>query len=453
MTSSSDVVTSLEAIRSKVLGVVHAVERETKDVATVYSKNPIDLTKVVNFVRSKKSLSEARNLEELGDRLMSLTVADDAELRQMRQLKRAVEKGMSFDYLLSYLCPQLRKAYDRYLRRYCLSFEREAGQLGLGPVIEYENNITKWKADIRDRFTNIGSILKEKSASEAVDSSVAHLLADQTSQHNKMTDACQSLHHICEMMKAWAMADFAYAHRLQDEINDLTHRREELKKTIKTSEVELERQKVKIKRQEFSTTQVRHVLRKVTSDKDASNSRLRALNKKLGMNDAQLTDLRKQLSELRLRLDEEGKPRIQSLDERDRLQDVAHQLRQRIRDLEETSQTARYELRSVQTKQLGNEKDADNRARALQTTDRQREKAKEEVERLDERLKGMRMERTQLGQQLVALRRIRDAKTDPQTLRHIQLYGYTPGMMTAAIPGEGRLRLALQKLENLLSIK
>lgn len=437
MTSSSDVVTSLEAIRSKVLGVIHAVERETKDVATVYNKNPIDSTKVVDFVLSKKSLSEARSLDELGERLMRLTVADDAEERQIRQLKRAVEKGMSFDYLLNYLCPELRKAYDRYLRRFCLSFEREAGQLGLRPVIEYENNITKWKTDIADRFSSIGSILKERTASQAVGPSVAHLLADQTTLHSMMTDTCQSLRHICEVMKAWVMADFAYAHRLQDEMNECVHRREEMKKTIKTGEAELERQQVKVKRQEFSTTQVKQVLRKVTNDKDASNSRLKALNKKLRGNGVQLADLRKQLSELKLRLEEEGRPDIRSLEVRDKLQDEAHRLRQRIRDLEEKSQTFKYEQRSVQSRQLDNEKEADNRAQALKTTDRQREKAKEEVERLDERLRSLRMERAQLAQQLVALRRIKDAKTNPQTVRHIQLYGYRPGMTTAALPGEG----------------
>lgn len=423
----SDVPTSLEAVRSKILGVVHAVERETKEFSTIHLKPTAEeSSKILDYLRRVKSLAEAASLVQMGERVMMLTERD----QDTAVLKRAVEREMSFGYIATYLYPELYNVYHRYLSRFCLSLERETGQLGLNPVIDYENKIIGWKEDLNDRMRAVEKILREKSSYDRAP--VQNYVIELGRIRKMMTDVCQSMNEACEVMKVWVMTDYAYSHRLHDEIDQCNIRRAEIKKSLRLFEGQLDRQKVQVTRQEFSSGQATLILQKAKRDRTESNRRLDVLRRQYKANSDKLKGLRQQLSELKSRLDGP----IPRLEIREKLDNDAHIVRGKIRDTEEASETMKFQMRSILASQEGREKDARGKAEELKNNSSSSQKTKDEIENLDISARGLREELAQLGTKASALKRIYDAKTSPETVKQLYLVGYNPGM-TATETDEG----------------
>ena len=261
-TRPADLPTSMEAVRYRVMGITHCVEREITMFNEKYmTPENFSIQDINNFFSdvSKKTGSSFNNVDAVKEWkdleliLNSVKTNSDFIYRWQYYLLRSIfDRDKTFQNLTQSLLNDLHLAYE-YLQKYCNSFVAETNGLNVACVRDYENSIIDWTEGINEIFTEVNSCCGQINTLRLP---FAKCLGQYSTMFDLMTKTCNTILSICTPMKHWVMADTCYPHKIQGEITRLTQLLTDKRDSWKTATTAKEHELSEWKRNVWTTAKL-----------------------------------------------------------------------------------------------------------------------------------------------------------------------------------------------------
>ncbi|KAK2147180.1 hypothetical protein LSH36_565g02049 [Paralvinella palmiformis] len=418
---------SVEAIRRTVMGVIHAVEGETDIFLQRYLTEigtPENWAKAITLMckhleKDPDTLDDYKDLFQVMQRYR--TNQDSARLTEITQLRRMVERGKMFEYIAHSLRNDLVIAYDRYLKKYCLSFLPEAKGQDLQSVRDYENKIIEWKEDVQKRFDAVDKLLDE---SDEYRNSLINYISHYEHVLSLMEDTCKAMLRVCQPMKKWCTADASYPRRVQEEINIYNRRKMDLRDVSKELEYERDQLNLKLRRREFFIVKLERMIYEVRSRKRFYKRRELELKEHQDKVEADISRKKRDLDEVKSKFQnrKSNSPSVYNY-----LSDLIESLRGDIWTLEKKTDALTKQANALKHKQFEIQKEVDWLTGEFDASNSMRDKALEKLTKQEEAISLIAEDAIGLDGKIRALKVIREIKLHSSTVKKIYHFGYNPG--------------------------
>ncbi len=431
--STEEILTSQEVVRRKIMLTVHNVEREITNFRDRFLMDIEDIKLNVwlyiiddiceSAGRKQDKIEDFKDFENL---LYSSTVqVSTAQSIEFNELKTLCDRARIFEYISFSLKSALVDAYDKYLKKFCLSFITETDDVNIAAAIrEYEYSIIQSENIIVERIQLLDHLLDEHD-------SLMHPFQKYVDEYEKvihlMMEVCHVFLSICDPIKKWTVLDAFYAKRLQSEINYSNKRKMDLKDIIKQTEYDYEQTVLKIKRQDFHIAKLEMQLSDTREDKYGLKRREIDI---LNHYDKIEMEIKKKMHNLQI-----IKKNIKGRKENS--PSLYHHLvgqfetyRNDIKKLEKKQHITYAQVSSLKKDQVLVQKRIDLIAEKLAKCYKSRDMAIGKIAKLELDLKKMKKEAGNLDGMINGLKRVREIKLHSDTVKKIQA-GYKHEEITA----------------------
>ena len=421
---------SLEAIRRKIMFTVNSVEKETQIFMERYLSNLGECDSWNAFVsavcqrtgQTASTLEDYKDLEPLLSKLKGdSTVTSHQEYNQLR---RMCERGKMFEYIAFSLRNDLVDNYEKQLKCYCISFQAEARDEDLRAVMDYDNKITQWDKQLRERLQTVDTLLDESDKNK---SPLSKYITSYERVLQLMEQTCKAMTSACEPMKKWVAADSTYARKLQEEVSVYNKRKMDSRDEIKQLENARDQLGLKLKRRAWFTVKLDRLLQEAREEKRHFRRRELTIRDNYLRLEKEISRKRKDLDEVKSKITnrKENSPSVYNY-----LTGMVEGLRDDIRRGESRMEMMEVQMQGLRRDQQTSQKEIDRLTAEVEASASVQEQALEKLKRQEEQLQKHKTTVKGLDSKVAALKRIREIKLHSDTVKKIYHYGYNPGAMT-----------------------
>lgn len=420
---------SLESERRKGMIMVHHVERDTKAFRSRWLHNVSDdnmepLLELVEYTRTKLSLKKPKTTVQFLNQLEQMM--SDPDLTEQRyEINLLVvigQRAKTFEELTRICIERLQESTHEHIMPYCLSFSPEMEGREVKCVHEYENNINKWQQQIQEVFEEIETTMKEyeqlgsPSFCEHIQNYGKVLFIMDT-----IFDSFAKMH---EPIKSWVVADEAYSSRVQFELNSILRRKMAIGDALKRQNSRVDDAKHKLIRSNFNAKKMHEKLQGVLTERRVCRKTELTSQDDIEMVEVDLDIKRKELDDATNRL----------FNRKSNNQTLYDSLVAKIASLQEDIYRLENKVRKHKQKLLGMKKDRYRVQKEIHRLKNEYESCQMDNARVHDfadnqskSTKDLIEEQQDLAAKAKSLRRIRQIKLHPDTVKDIYLNGYTPG--------------------------
>ncbi|XP_064619738.1 uncharacterized protein LOC135483120 [Lineus longissimus] len=424
---------SLERIRRKVLLRLHVLDKYVMQMTDKWLKNRVAaevhsllkdelaefITTLLNRVGAKGfgTIAECRNALEHNK--SSRRLRDQKEFALLLRMCESVDV---FDVFTEKCQKTLFVEYNERLNKYCQSFFSDAGNHDLSSVQCYERLLTDKQKEIEDILKSMEKVVGQYAAYKKT---FGDFLKHYEDILSLMEEFSRLVIEIGEPMKEWVFLDRDYPRKLMIEIGELTNARENIGDEAKKIQNDLEFTERKINRRVWQRRNFEEFIQEQRFRFRSTKHRGVATANNQVKTEQIYQARKKQLAELTARLE----TRRHSPRAYDKLAAKHRTLEADVRVLEEKVVSIKkqrqdlYEEMEKLTKDLHqNQLKFEKMLQVEEKLMLRRNKEKRVIKETRDKVRG-------LDEKIAALKRIRDIKLHPDTVRKIRLHGYHAGGM------------------------
>ncbi|KAL5016344.1 hypothetical protein ScPMuIL_005933 [Solemya velum] len=420
---------SLESERRKGMILVHYVERDTKVFRNKWLRNITDtniepLMEFADYARTKLSFKKPKTPVQFLNQLeLMMSDPDLVEQRYEISLLMVIgQRAKSFEETFRICLDRLRESTNDHIMPYCLSFSPEMEGREVKCVHEYENNINRWLQEIEEVFEEIEKTKKEY---ELLGSPS---FCEHIQNYSKILFIMDSIFDVFakmhEPIKSWVVADEAYSSRVQFELNSILRRKMVIADALKRHNSRVEDAKHKLIRSNFDTKKMHEKLQDVLTERRFCRKIELSSRDDIEIIEVDLELKKKELDDVTNRL----------LHRKVNSQSIYDSLTARMSFLQEDIFKLENQARKHKQKLLGMKKDRYRVQKEVHRLKNEYESCQKDSARVHDfadtqsrSTKDLIEEQQDLTSKAKSLRRIRQIKLHPDTVKDIYLHGYTPG--------------------------
>lgn len=382
-----------------------------------------DMQDLVQFVVDRNQVKRfPRNITDFINLLTKVRDAAESVYKpEVMVIDSAIETFKTYLEFMGKIRAKLTSAVDEHVGKYCHSFCAETGVYEIPSVLQYENNITKWRGQIREAFILLDDIMRNIKESSMT---MELFLQNYPRVVHYMGLSLEVLPRIFNAIKDWVTADEAYIRHIQDDMSDLKREKMALDCTTRRHKMAAGGIQSKVTRSQHHTKKLKEKLLRARDERRQCRRRQLTLIEASSKVAAELNERRQALDRSMQQFYRAGGP-TQSA--KVKLLDSSTSLSGDIAKLEKKMNALNADLRTVKIERMAAQKEfhkmqvlAEKNSRLEMDIRDDALDASQDVLDIDE-------ERRILGGKVIALARIKAIKSDLRTVKIIHSEGYTPG--------------------------
>lgn len=413
---------SLESERRKAMNIVFAIEKQSNNFRENYLMGASDENNetwlhFISFLRSKAGMKKCKTHTEFAEHFETVkkqnNVAKQGE-KIIPEIEEILDRARKFDDLMKNAKKKLKKALEEHLSRYCISFYDKLRGQEVQVVMDYENQIGQWESEVRSFLTELRGKCREFKENEG------HSFESYIHNYEKllqlMEEILDILPNIFDIYKSWVIADEAYPRKLLDEINRYLNRKEEITDTFRQFHRRSEESASKIRKVDYSSKKVNDKLQNGLKERRICRKMEMTLQDKINILEDEIREKQKELEDGFYKMNSKqnlSTPAYKTLlDKTQKIQLQLPKLEKMVKAMNENMiklKKQRYKVqKDVHKLQVTYEK-------SVKATRRVREVACKD----ENNAKHLMDEQKAIVMQLSALKRVREIKIHPLTVKKI----------------------------------
>lgn len=417
---------SMENVRKKIIRVVQKVETEAREFLRKYAGSldtHSNWTKSVEKACAQvgRSPADLHDLDDLDAVLLRVRVNQEMPLSDYNELRRMIERARVFDYIAYELPGDLVDVYVNQVEKFCLSFCQETQRQDLQSVTDYERVISECRQQIAGSLSQVEEDLDEVEDHRRV--SVAKYIENYETVLDRMRSICRGIGDVCSELRRWVAADAEYVRNVQEEINADNRRLVDLRNAASEMEQGRDSEGKKARHATVSLEKVEKRLVAMREEIGHYKARKRNVEENRLSLEAELTKKQDEHEAVQERL-RDRQNNSESLNVK--LSTHYEALRTEIRSMESRLRQMDVQVESLQSEEQRSRLEMEKVSAEAESIRKRHGGLFERREKHEETLKTIREDMVNTEEKIAALKKIRDVKLRPASLKRIHNHGYNP---------------------------